>query len=527
MALAWSEQLERGESLDPYYVVALRRWSREPQEFATARIVPRLVPGEAWQVLGVSAVLVLFALVRRPEPEPSSPARPPAPSATSALLPPAELEAVRAEVDEASARMQSAEGKELAEELERLARGLGEAGLSAEDAFRRIAELEAEVAARAADRQAWLDGLAARGTELEKSGLSRQVGRELAARRPEDAAESLRKLAERLESKTEKLTEKELAELRSALESSRPPEHVLTEREREAQAEQQRAEATRDRLLQKKQQEGGLNEQEQKDLERAERELKRLERRKSGGAESELSELDKELLEAAKQLRDEQRKSAGESLERAEKKFSQGAQRSLSDADKKEMLERLRQMKESLRRQREEGSDARERFEKRARGQQGQDAGEGEPGAGQPGDGQPGEGQGAGSMPIPIPGASRPGAPAGAGEGQPQPTPGAESEPGTSHDPNVAGDRTESGVKPGDATMAVAQDSGEGATATETIRTAAEAGFTRPSYEKLYRSYETVAEEVIEREKIPPGYRSHVERYFQLIRPRTSERKKP
>ena len=39
-------------------------------------------------------------------------------------------------------------------------------------------------------------------------------------------------------------------------------------------------------------------------------------------------------------------------------------------------------------------------------------------------------------------------------------------------------------------------------------------------YSRIYADYKNVAEEVIERESVPPGYRSHVRRYFQLIRPR-------
>jgi hypothetical protein len=53
------------------------------------------------------------------------------------------------------------------------------------------------------------------------------------------------------------------------------------------------------------------------------------------------------------------------------------------------------------------------------------------------------------------------------------------------------------------------------------IRSAAQRGFASRDYRNVYAEYAEHAEEVIERDRIPPGYRFYVRRYFQLIRPRS------
>jgi hypothetical protein len=52
------------------------------------------------------------------------------------------------------------------------------------------------------------------------------------------------------------------------------------------------------------------------------------------------------------------------------------------------------------------------------------------------------------------------------------------------------------------------------------ILAAAEKGFKGSGYKKVFTQYHTVAEDQINKEKIPDGYRFYVNRYFQLIRPR-------
>ena len=52
---------------------------------------------------------------------------------------------------------------------------------------------------------------------------------------------------------------------------------------------------------------------------------------------------------------------------------------------------------------------------------------------------------------------------------------------------------------------------------------AADRGFSSRGYRKVHADYSAHAEELLEDESIPPGYRHYVRRYFQLIRPRDGE----
>ena len=45
-------------------------------------------------------------------------------------------------------------------------------------------------------------------------------------------------------------------------------------------------------------------------------------------------------------------------------------------------------------------------------------------------------------------------------------------------------------------------------------------GFKGGPYKKVYKDYRTYAEQEINKDEIPDGYRFYVRRYFQLIRPR-------
>jgi hypothetical protein len=90
---------------------------------------------------------------------------------------------------------------------------------------------------------------------------------------------------------------------------------------------------------------------------------------------------------------------------------------------------------------------------------------------------------------------------------------------GTGHDPNVRGDATALKGKTEDVS-AVGADTGQGNASSQVIYGAAERGFTSSAYKKVFTDYQTVAEESLAKDEIPPGYRFYVKRYFQLIRPR-------
>ena len=144
--------------------------------------------------------------------------------------------------------------------------------------------------------------------------------------------------------------------------------------------------------------------------------------------------------------------------------------------------------------------------------------------------GKSGKGQqwvlGPGGKKILIPGGpgQQPGMGQGAGQGQngqgPDSPGGAPGKGiGNSHDGNVAGKRTD--LKAG--TTDVQEqgiDSHQGPSNSEVILSAAERGFKGSGYKKVFTQYHTVAEQQINKDQVPDGYRFYVHRYFQLIRPR-------
>jgi hypothetical protein len=67
------------------------------------------------------------------------------------------------------------------------------------------------------------------------------------------------------------------------------------------------------------------------------------------------------------------------------------------------------------------------------------------------------------------------------------------------------------------------QDTGQGGSRSQIIEGASDRGFASGGYKKVFREYHTVAEETLNKDEIPGGYRFYVRRYFQLIRPRGSD----
>ena len=63
-------------------------------------------------------------------------------------------------------------------------------------------------------------------------------------------------------------------------------------------------------------------------------------------------------------------------------------------------------------------------------------------------------------------------------------------------------------------------DSQQGPSNSQVILSAAERGFKGGAYKRVFTKYQTVAEQQINKDTVPDGYRFYVHRYFQLIRPR-------
>ncbi|HYJ10993.1 MAG TPA: hypothetical protein VEX18_18355 [Polyangiaceae bacterium] len=390
------------------------------------------------------------------------------------------------------------------------------------EVFERLGQLERELAESSElDRESLDEGLKGLARELEKSGLTKPAAQALAEKRLADAEQALRELAERLKKKQNPPSKAELDKLRSALQkaSSQTSEHQagIEQRRKELEEEQQS-------LLKKKQQGDKSAKTEQKAAENK-RKLERLDREKQRAdkAKQKLSELDKQLQEAARQLMQDMQ-AAGQSLESAAEDVNRMSKQQQTDEQKKEMLKRLQELREVLRQQGKGGKeqmDRMQRFGERARGGGGKQPGQtGKPGSGsEPGQLRLSRGQGDGpGIDVPMPGSS-PGAP-GAGESEGQEGGGDPGKGyGSGHNPNLAGDPTELEGKTQDVSAA-GVDSGQGAASAEVIYGAAERGFVGRGYQKVFTDYETVAEQVMAQDEIPPGYRFYVRRYFQLIRPR-------
>jgi hypothetical protein len=456
-----------------------------------------------------------------------------------------DIELFREMAQELEQQNQDPETLAAARRFNQLVEDIAQRRLDRREVFQRLEELERELARGAeADREALEEGLKSLAKELEKSDLSKPMAQPLAEKRLADAEKAMRELAEKLKRKQKPPDKAELEKLRKALEKA---SQTHTDRQKRLEQERKRVEEERQSLLKKKKPDGGLDSKDQKQVEKKDRQLERLDREKKQAdrTKRQLSKLDQELAKAAQDLMNEMGKSA-QDLESGAEEMNRMAREQMSDQEKQQMLRRLQELRELVRQQGKGGQQRQEqmqRFGERARGRPSGGQGDSEQGQGQkPGGKQPGGaggqelrlGRGSGEGAIPIPGSGQGEGPgqgeqAGMGQGEngqgrgDKPGEGAGQggeEAGKGHDPNLKGER--SGGLKGEAkdVTAVAADTGEGSASSQVIYGAAQRGFVGRGYKKVYTDYKTVAEQVMNQDDIPPGYRFYVQRYFQLIRPR-------
>lgn len=89
---------------------------------------------------------------------------------------------------------------------------------------------------------------------------------------------------------------------------------------------------------------------------------------------------------------------------------------------------------------------------------------------------------------------------------------------GSEHDTRQLEAPTRSGGRHED--RALEGVSGQGPSRSQVIRSAAQSGFVSAPYRKVYGDYRAHEEAWLERDDVPAGYRFHVRRYFELVRPR-------
>jgi len=499
--------------------LAIEDGARHAGELEPRRAVPIPVPRELLLVVllavGVAGIAVLEVPVTR--------LMPPPPAPKPLLMSADDLELFRDLGADLAKQSQNPEQQAAISRYNRLVEDIAEHRVDRHEVFRRLAEIERDLAHGMEEQHEALDeGLEVVARELGRSELTRKASEAMSEKRLDDAEKALRELADKLKKNGPKPSAGELDRLRKALsrasEQSKERVQAIEARRRELQAE-------RESLLKKKKEAGDAGAADtDKKLEENRRKLERLDRERSRAERSQgqMSELDKELAQAAEDLRKELG-DAAKDLEQGAEKLNRMGREKLNDEQKRDLIRRLREMREVLRQEGQGGEGRKqrlERFTQRARGNQ--------PGEGQEG-GEPGKQKGQRGRPEIRLGR-------GPGEGMPDMQGGSqksgeaaqEGKQGQGAD-NGPGQGAGKGPDLGAASKIAGQtkdvsaagiDTGEGTASAEVIYGASERGFTSKGYKDIFTDYETVSERVLEKDDIPSGYRFYVRRYFQLIRPR-------
>jgi hypothetical protein len=472
-----------------------------------------------------------------------------------------DLDAMRDFLAQLETRAQTEDAKAATREFNQLIEDLAARRLDRTEAFRRMQQLEDKLLqGREADAKALEEAMKKIGEELKAAELTKPAGDALDASNLAVAEQQLKDLAKRLR-EGKGVDKAQLEKMRDALAKA-----AQSQSKRQESLAQRREELRQSLLTQKKKQgdAGAQDEAEKSLLQKRERELERLDRetQQAEATGRQLDRLDRELAQAAEDLMKDMGLSA-QDLEKSAEDLNRIQQQEMSQEEKEQLRQKLEELREMMRRQGQGGQGQMARLRKfqmqahgqgggghgqQGQGQEGGDQGEqqqqqgqGEQqggqqgqggqsgaGAGQNGNGQGrGSGQSQGETWVLGPNGQKTlmlsqGRGSGAGSGgsggqggQGQQGPGW----GTGHDDHLEGKATNARVGTQD-TQVAGQDTGQGASRSEVIEGAAERGFASRGYQKVYREYETVAEEALGKDEIPGGYRFYVRRYFELIRPR-------
>ena len=480
-------------------------------------------------LLGVTGIVALLHFPTRAHVVPEAP-RPPRLVVDRTLLDP-EVQAARA-LEAAAKQAGDADGQKLAEELNQLLTQIDAEELTRKQAFDKLAELENKyLKADDGELEALEQKLRKAGLEMSKSKLLEETGKSLKEDDVEKARKELEKLAAAAEKVDAKFDKQQREEAAKAMEEA--ARKLEQDKQDKARADEEKRLREEERQLRKQLAEKPNDQELQRRLERNQRELQRLEREKQERAEQQrqLQRLQRELEKAAEQLRQkmspEALKQLAQQMRQMENQISK-----LSSQSRAQM--QIAEIKEVLRRA---GRSSSGQGQKQGMAQK---DGKGNPQRGN-GKGQKGEqlrefdqraggkdpsvmllgGDGKQSdtrllLPLPMgPNGNQGEHLAGNGK-DPGHDPG--DGIGDQHDPNLMGDATKLGGQRHE-TRVQGKD-GAGPSRSQTILGSAEKGFASTSYKRVYGDYTAVVEEVMSKEKVPPGYRFYVKRYFQMIKPR-------
>jgi hypothetical protein len=502
-AIEDAETRAREKLLDPKKALAFT-WPAEAG-YAAALLV----------VLGVVASIELRTRVYLPAPIAQGPRDP-------LELAEDDVDAFRDFARQVEERADTPEARQAAERFRQFVDQIANRRLDREEAFRRLQQLQQEMeAGRESERESLREALRQLGRDMQNEQndpRTRELANALQNADAQRAAEQLRELAR--QARENRMTQQQRQSLQNALRAAQE------RREREQQQLQQQLQQLRqeiDRML-RQQRERSLAQNEQRMLRQRQRELERLERQQQQQQQRrrQLERLERAMSRAMQNLmRDLQQ--AAQNMEEGAQDLHRMQQQQLTEQQIAELRQQLEELRQRMRQQNGQGGQQQrqrlQRFAERARG------------GVQPGGMQPGGGQQPGGRLglLRLQRGSAGGSQSGQGQGQSQ---GQGQNGGQGQDPGGQGYGTEHDEQHrGAATAAIGRtqqvnvsgQSGQGPSRSQVIRTAAQEGFTTAAYRQVHREYWDHAREVIHAGEVPPGYRSYVRRYFQLIRPRDEQ----
>jgi hypothetical protein len=552
IASAWSFALLPAGERTAFMDACLSRAAQQAERVTAAAAFPLHAP-RGWRaaVLLSLALAALFALqlkqapvvIARPIPKPR-------------LLHEEDLSAVAAELS----ALRAVPGDDPAlrnsmDELNKLLEALHDGELDRLDALRELRAMEERIALEqsAKDDSALREALRGLGEAIGQDSLAKDLAAALAQADAEKARSEAEKLAALFAEQPP--AKADAKQLQRALErGSKPKTDPAAEQERK------RAKDELDRLLKKKQeQKEPLNERDQRLLDRKQRELDKLEREQQQReqAQRQLDQLQRELGQSGSALGQNQAQGASQHMQQGARELERMAQQQLSKEQREQLKQTLQQLRELIskqRQQQQQGQGGQQQQQQQAQNGQGQGQGQGQgktqkldltrfgklargqqgaqPGQqGQQGQqGKDGQGQGQnGQRGMML-------KPGGNGDGEPQALLEGDGDgdgkqrlqlqDGTVQGSSSAGQggrpqqQAPTALDSKRVDTRVQGELGEGPSRSQVIREAGQHGFASRDYEKVHADYSRHAEAVLERDRVPGGYRFYVRRYFQLIRPR-------
>jgi hypothetical protein len=536
LGIAWQFRQKPPEARTPFMQAAIDDAAEHARAVDVRAALPWQLPAELRVVAVLGALLLLVARVPMPSRAPARPARPapPVSARDAAELSDDDLAAFREAARQIQAQARTDEARHGVEDFNRLLDDLAHRRLDRDEAFRRLAALQESLAAQdAAAGRRVSETLRTLGDEMNpRDAATRRLAEAMRQGDAGAAAQAMREMSQTL--RQGPMTAQQRQQMSQALQ--RAAEARPDTEELRRQVEQARREV--EEML-RRQREHALSQQDESLLRRRQREAERLtgEQQRREEQRREAEHLQREIAQAAQDLaRDLQ--AAGADLDRGAEELSRMHDEQQSQRSTEELRQQLEQLRELMRQQRGQGGQRQrmrlQQFSRNANGQQGQPGQQGQSGQQGP---QPGGSQGQGSLqpggqgngppqgmvmmpggggiPIPMPG-QRPGQQSPGGQPGPQ-EPGGGA--GVQHDENLRG----AAIDPLGRTQAVqvqGQQTGNGPSRSQVIRTAAGSGFASRPYRDVYSPYWDRAREVLHQGEVPPGFRTYVRRYFQLIRPR-------